>query len=338
MTGCFTNIRISAVSASVPSAVVRNEVFIARQGDETVRKFEKMAGVLERRHCKSATTRILACDAAVGLRESGAWTPEDVDACLFVSQTPDYRLPATACALQAELGLRRDCVAFDVSLGCSGFVYGIYVASCLLKSGGCRRVLLTGGDCISSIVRPGDCANLMLFGDAGFAAVLERDEGEDQGIPYLFGTNGAGCSAIHSLGGGIAKSICGKDISDGFLNMDGPEVFNFTISSIPQAITDFCSSSGQELSSFDHFAFHQANRFILKQIAMLAGFPFAKHLLSIDRYGNTSSASIPLTLCANRANAAGKTMMCGFGVGLSWGVLSYDFSATKILDVRVVDD
>lgn len=338
LSGSFGGIRIRSLAASVPSRVVGNDTFEPAQGAEIVRKFEKMAGVFERRHRTTATTRTLARDAALALRDDGSWRPEDVDGCLFVSQTPDFRLPATACLLQAELGLRREIVAFDIGLGCSGFVYGLYVAASLLGAGSCRKLLLMGGDCISSFVRPGDSANAMLFGDAGFAAVVERDDAGGQPLPFLLGTDGAGAAAIHSRGAGMASEINGLPMADTYLNMDGPEVFNFTISSIPNAVREFCAAAGRDLAAYDHFAFHQANRFILKQIAMLAGFPFAKHLLSIDRYGNTSSASIPLSLCANRENLAGRTMLCGFGVGLSWGVMDYDFTDTRCLEVRTVED
>ncbi len=136
----------------------------------------------------------------------------------------------------------------------------------------------------------------------------------------------------------MRTEIMGREIPDTTLHMDGPEVFNFTISAIPQAIKDFCSSSNQDLGGFEHFAFHQANKFILKQIAMMTGFSNTKHLISIDHYGNTSSASIPLTLCVNNDKVSGMTMMAGFGVGLSWGILSYDFSATKLLPVSVVKE
>lgn len=337
LTGTFPGIRIRAISVAVPETVVDNAHFVPFQGAENVLKFEKMVGVLERRHCRSATTRTLALASCHKLHEAGAWTPETVDACLFVSQTPDYRMPATACAMHGDLELRHECAAFDINLGCSGFIYGLYVAAGMLVSGGCRQILLTGGDCPSQILAPDDYTNAMLFGAAGFAAVIERDT-NGQSLPFLLGSDGKGAAAIRAAGGGLGKSICGKSLDDSFLHMDGTDVFDFTINVIPAAIKEFCEVSKQNLADFDHFAFHQANKFILKQIAMLTGFPFAKHLISIDRYGNTSSASIPLTLCHNRENVGGNILMCGFGVGLSWGLMSYDFTDTTLREVSIVKD
>ncbi len=326
LTGRFSNIRIRAIASTVPEMVVANEAFRVQLGDEKLVKFEKMTGITERRHAIKLSTRRMAADSACALAEHGDWTPDSVDACLFVSQTPDYRLPATACVLHGELGIKHDCVAMDVGLGCSGFVYGLYTAANFLTSGSCRRVLLLGGDCISQVAKPDDVQNQMLFGDAGFAAVIEKDDSHGQELPFLMGTNGGGCQAIWS------------SQESGGLMMDGPEVFNFTISSIPPAIKEFCETSNQPLETFSHFAFHQANKFILKQIAMLTGFPNSKHLMSIGRYGYTSSASIPLTLCANAGSLAGPTLAAGFGVGLSWGIMSYDFATTSVLPVRILKE
>lgn len=338
LAGKFSGVRIVAVAASVPESVVKNDAYLSVQDEETLKKFEKMTGVLERRHVIALTTSELALDSAIALQSAGAWDADDVDAILFVSQTPDYQLPATACRLHGELGLKHDCLALDINLGCSGFVYGLHAASSFIVSGSCRKILLVGGDCISRVAKKNDAANQMLFGDAGFAAVIECDETDGHFLPYLMGTNGVGCDAIYARGGGLRSEIKGQSILDSCLHMDGPEVFDFTISAVPSAIKDFCDAFGQSIDSFDHFAFHQANKFILKQIAMLSGFKSSKHLMSIGTYGNTSSASIPLTLCANLGDVAGQTLMAGFGVGLSWGIMSYDFTDTKLLPVREVKE
>lgn len=338
LAGIFSGVRIAAIAASVPESVVKNDAYLPAQGEEAVRKFEKMTGVLERRHVRELATSDLALDSAIALKSSGAWDVKEVDAILFVSQTPDYQLPATACRLHGELGLRHDCLALDINLGCSGFVYGLYAASSFVVSSPCRKILLAGGDCISRVAAKADMANQMLFGDAGFVAVIERDETQRCSLPYLMGTNGAGCNAICAQGGGLRSEVNGRQISNRYLHMDGPAVFDFTISAIPSAIKDFCASSGQPIETFDHFACHQANKFILKQIAMLSGFKASKHLMSIEAFGNTSSASIPLTLCANLGKVAGRTLMAGFGVGLSWGIMSYDFTDTQLLPVREVKE
>lgn len=323
--GTFKGISIRAIAAAVPENRVGNNVYLPSQGEEQITKFEKMTGVMERRHARNLTTLDLAFSAAQSLHDAGYFTDDTVDALIFVSQTPDARLPASACILQEKLGLRHDLAAFDVGLGCSGFVYGLWQAASLCASGAARHVLLTGGDTISRIAADDDIANQMLFGDAGFAAVVESNSNNGQNLAWQLGSNGAGANVIRCEHGGC-------------LQMDGLEVFNFTTSAIPPAIKEFSLNSGQALSEFGAFCFHQANRFILKQIAMMAGFSNMKHLISMDRYGNTSSASIPLTLCDQRAKRPGKTLMAGFGVGLSWGIESYDFSNTQLLPVIEVKE
>lgn len=318
--GTFRGVSIRAVAAAVPEKRVENDVYLPSLGDEQIGKFEKMTGIKERRHAVKLTTRDLALNAACVLRDAGYFSAETVDALIFVSQTPDARLPASACILQHDLGLKSDMAAFDVGLGCSGFVYGLWQAASLCSSGAARRVLLTGGDTISRIVGPDDIANQMLFGDAGFAAIVEADAENGQELAWQLGSDGAGANVIR----------CDHGCS---LQMDGLEVFNFTTSSIPPAIKSFVANSNQTLGDFNAVCFHQANKFILKQIAMMTGFPNSKHLVSIDRYGNTSSASIPLTLCDQREKKPGNTLLAGFGVGLSWGIASFDFARTELLPV-----
>lgn len=323
--GMFNGIAVRAIAAAVPETRVENVAYLLSIGEEQVSKFERMTGVKERRHAMKLTTRDLACRAAEALKAAGAVSAEDIDVLIFVSQTPDARLPASACVLQEQLGLRADAAAYDVGLGCSGFVYGLWQAASLCASGAAKRVLLTGGDTISRIAAKDDFQNQMLFGDAGFAAVVEADEFAGHPLCWQLGSNGAGANVIRCEHGGV-------------LQMDGLEVFNFTTSVIPTALKEFSQNSGQPLSEFGSFCFHQANRFILTQIAMMAGFSARKHLISIDRFGNTSSASIPLTLCDQREKRPGKTLCAGFGVGLSWGIVSYDFSNTLLLPVQSIKE
>lgn len=331
--GSFKNIRIRAIAAAVPENRIENSAYVASQGEEQVQKFEKMTGVKERRHAVNLTTHHLAFQSALALREAGNFSANDVDALLFVSQSPDVRLPATACVLQHELNLKNDLAAFDIGLGCSGFVYSLWQAASLCVSGAAKKVLLLGGDTCSRIVSVDDIANQMLFGDAGFAAIVEVGDDPDCSLNWQLGTDGGGADAICAKGGGFLSQVGKVCLEHENLYMDGLEVFNFTTNAIPPALKSFAENSGCALKDFDAFCFHQANKFILKQIAMMAGFSSLKHLVSIDRYGNTSSASIPLTLCDQREKHPGRTLMAGFGVGLSWGIESYDFTNTQLLPV-----
>lgn len=336
--GTFPNIRIRKISVAVPSSKVSNQDFESCVGGEGIAKFEKMTGIKARRHVIKMTTSSLAVRAGERLFEEGDVPKDSIGAVIYLSQTPDYQLPATACEIQNALGLPTDMVAFDVNLGCSGFVCGLWQAGTILASGACKRVLFLGGDTLSRCVAGDDHANKMLFGDAGFACIVEADGNDGQPLSWLLGTDGSGAHVISAGRRGGAVSCNGHAVADTFLHMDGLEVFNFTTSVVPSALRTFAEKSGQALDSFDAYCFHQANKFILKQMAMLSGFPARKLLYSIEDFGNTSSASIPLTLCANREKNPSKTLMAGFGVGLSWGIVSYDFVSTQLMPVEEVED
>ena len=314
--GTIGNVALCGMACAVPQQRVDNTSFSKAFGQEQMSKFEKMVGVVERRVVgETESTADLAFASAMRLKDKACWTPDDVDAVLFVSQTPSHILPATACDLQERLGVKKDCVAFDINLGCSGFVYGIFVASSLLQMPNVEKVLLLGGDTITKLTRADDASSAPLFGDAGFATVLKRSC-EATPIHYAFMTDGSGAKAIEApIGGRLA--------------MDGMDVFNFTINEVPDLINEQMSQCGVSADQVDYLVLHQANRFVLKQVAMATGFSMKKVPVSMDRFGNTSSASIPMTLCdlknSNPDIGMKKVVMSGFGVGLSWGTLLMDF-------------
>lgn len=309
VSGVINGVKFTELACAVPSDLVNNERFISTFGSEQISKFEKMVGVKERRETsETETTATLAVAAAQKLA-----SVKDVDVILFVSQTPDCVLPATACKIHQSLGVKSDCIAYDINLGCSGFVYGVFSAASLLKMDGVNKVLLCGGDTISKLTDDHDAGISPLFGDAGFALILEKDASAPA-IRYGFKTDGSGHAAIACDFGGRLK-------------MDGMDVFNFTINEVPDLIKAEMSAANLTSDSVDYLVLHQANKFVLKQVAMMTGFPMKKVPISMDRFGNTSSASIPLTLCdlAKTEQGKKKVVMSGFGVGLSWGTLITDF-------------
>ena len=315
--GQIANVAIRGIACAVPADLRDNLLFVERFGEEQMSKFEKMVGVKERRFAgDNETTADLSFISARLLKDKGLFGINNVDAILFVSQTPNKVLPATACELQARLCIRKDVIAYDINLGCSGFVYGVLSAAALLQMQGIDRVLLCGGDTISKLVKGDDAASAPLFGDAGFAVVLEKSDVAEP-IHYAFMTDGTGADAISAKHGGR-------------LFMDGMDVFNFTINEVPDLIKEALSDCHLTADQIDYFVLHQANRFVLKQVAMAIGTSMKKVPISMDRYGNTSSASIPLTLCDMKENVPAlgggkKILMSGFGVGLSWGTLIMDF-------------
>lgn len=344
--GVLDHVEIRAVSCVVPDDPVGNEHFVEFFG-EGVEKFAKMTGVTRR--CVAMpdqTASDLSYVAAKRLFAAGKAAPAEIDAIIFVSQTPDYVLPATACVLHHRLGLKKECLAFDINLGCSGFVYGLFVAGSLCRREGIRNILLCGGDTISKVVSPTDKSAAMLFGDGGFATLLAYTELNNNPLHYLYGTDGSGNKAIMIPSGAHRNKLGSHEVretgdgilrSDYHLYMDGTEVFNFTISEVPCAIKRLMGLAGRTPDNTDLLVLHQANLFILKQIAKMTKFSMEKVPVTIDRFGNTSVTSIPLTLCdalsENPDRHSRRVILAGFGVGLSWGVLSLDISPDCFLPV-----
>lgn len=364
ITGCVKNVEITGITSVVPSKRVPNEIFLDRFDEEVIQKFEKMVGVKERRYATDGQTASdFAFIAAGRLKDAGKWSVETVDAIIFVSQSPDYVLPATACVLHHRLGLKKDCLAFDVNLGCSGFVYGVFLSSSLLQMPNVNRVLFLGGDCISRMVSPQDKSSAMLFGDGGFAVVMEKTARQVL-LHYNMCTDGGGYKAIitpglmlagrhpyvyrgerkirdteldikcHEYGEGVRRGA--ED-----LYMDGMDVFNFTINEVPDLLKQTLADLGKTANMLSYLVLHQANKFILKQIAMATGFSMKQVPISLDRYGNTSVTSIPLTLCdlfgANEALEPLEVLMAGFGVGLSWGSIFTSIVPAVCLPVEETD-
>lgn len=332
----FNRVSIKGISTTVPQDVRDNAFFSSLFSEDERTKMETVTGI-QTRHVvtSSECTSDLCEDAARKLLDRLGWEPETVDALLFVTQTPDYILPATACILQHKLGLSTDCAALDINLGCSGYVYGLWQASALVESGSCKRVLLLVGDTCTKFCAPEDKSTVFLFGDAGTATALEYDETASE-MAIVLGSDGeGGKNLIIPVGGyreqvseaSLVRALCsdGNTRSPIDLYMHGGEIFNFTIQRVPKLFRTLCEFSDTEAEQFDMVLFHQANMFMLKHLAKKMKLDPEKVPFSIGRYGNTSSASIPLTL--TDAIAEGKerpdsVAMFGFGVGYSWAGLS----------------
>ncbi|NLK64048.1 MAG: ketoacyl-ACP synthase III [Tissierellia bacterium] len=349
--GTIENIDIKGIACVVPDNLVLSEAFYDNFEKDSVDKFVSMTGVKSRFIAnKNQTASDLCYLSAKKLMDSLSWTQESVDAILFVSQTPDYRLPATACVLHNRLGLNDNCLAFDINLGCSGYVYGLQVIGALMQTGNIKRVLLLCGDTPSKIISPMDKSTSMLFGDCGSATAIERvSEKQSSEIKYILKTKGNGYKAI-IVPSGCYRNMDGSNIrtemeegvirSDYELYMNGMDVFNFTISDVPKTINEFIQHFSIPLDSIDALVLHQANLFMLKHIAKKLKFPFEKVPVTIDKYGNTSVASIPLTMADSlneklKNNGKGlNLLLSGFGVGLSWGVINIKLEPEVFLSVE----
>jgi len=320
------NVRLRGVVTALPSRRLDNADFEAQFGPEGVADVVKITGVEHRYWVKDGqTTSDLCFVAAQRLLARLDWAPDSVDGLVFVSHTPDQRCPATACVLQSRLGLSARCQAFDVVLGCSGYVYGLWLAS-LLIHGGCRRVLLLNGDTSSLLINPEDRATALLFGDAGAASALEHSEGVPP-IHFVLGTDGGGARNLIVAGGGFRPPTPdprrASTFADHHLFMEGGEVFSFALRAVPKLVQETLANAGLEGDQIDALLLHQANRFMQRHIVKKLGLPEARAPMNIDRYGNTSSASIPLLMTTDLATRLTtepmRIMSVGFGIGYSWG-------------------
>jgi 3-oxoacyl-[acyl-carrier-protein] synthase-3 len=279
--------------------------------------------------------------AAKRLLEKLGWEPSSVDALILITQTPDYAVPASACVLQHRLGLSEDCIAFDVNLGCSAYVYGIWLAATMISTQDLNRILLLVGDTSNYGINQNDSATAMIFGDGGSATALERSAGKN--IKYFLKTKGSGYRNI-IVPAGHARSRSRKDVAESEyeLSMNGSNIFSFTITDVPRTIESFMSQYNIDMNDVDLYVFHQANRFILRHLAKKLNLPMEKVPLSIERYGNTSGESIPITLVDALGNEESsgplKLFLCGFGIGLSWGGVYLEMDKSVCLPMIYTND
>ena len=317
--------RIAGIVAAIPSRRIDNRSFESEFGERAVAEIAKMTGV-ETRYwaAENVTAADLCVGAAQHLLSRLEWDPRSVGALIYVTQTPDLRMPATACTLQARLGLSTACAALDVNLGCSGYPYGLWLAMSLLRSG-LDRVLLLVGDTISKTVDAKDRSTALLFGDAGSATAIERGC-NDELAQFVLGSDGSGARNLMIPAGGFRHSVkddarlLGRDESKLF--MDGGEIFNFTLRAVPGLVSQVLEAAGAVAGKIDSFVFHQANLFMLRHLARKLKIDSARFPVNIERYGNTSSASIPLVITSELGQSLRSRRMtmvlAGFGVGYSW--------------------
>lgn len=294
----------------------------------------------------------MALAAAENLLSRLDWEPARIDVLIFVSQDADYNLPATACLLQRRLGLPRTCAAFDVALGCSGFIYGLWLASRLLGNGTAQRALVLCGDVSSRHLAPGDRSTLPLFGDAGGAAALEWDPSAPP-LHFCLGTDGRGASSICVEAGGRRNPLTPGLVArtpeqeaalfrQARLSLNGAEVFAFTLRAVPELIRETLEFAGLDRETLDQVVLHQANRFMLEHLRKKTGFREDQFVIAIEPYGNTSSASIPLAICHQLGNGFFQQprtlLLAGFGVGWSWGALAGRIGPLPLLGVYEMPD
>lgn len=328
-------VRIRGMLAVVPTTVCRIEDLVGPLDQEEIKRIVAMTGVREvRRVSPGQTAGDLAYEAATRLLAKVDAPSRDVDGIVFVTQTPDFDLPATACILQARLGLPKQSLAFDVNLGCSAYPYGIAIAGSLISAGVAKRILLLTADTLSKLVHPDDKSSAPLFGDAAAATLLEFDSADNDLLGLDLGTDGEGSlNLAKPVGRSRYRSLAEFTASrpsywdnvryPEYLYMDGAQIFSFTLREVPGIVQRTLAAAGLQSEKVDYYFIHQANRFILDHLIRKMRLSAEKCPLSIDHLGNTSGPSPAVTACcavaeANRGRPL-TAMFVGFGVGYSWG-------------------
>ena len=323
---------ILAIEYVLPEPLLTNEELAAEFKSWTAEKILRKTGIAQRHISKDDETAAdLGYQAAEKLLSTGIISREDVDFIILVTQSPDYLLPTSACLIQERLGLPKACGAFDINLGCSGYIYGLAVAKSLVDTGIAHNVLLICAETYSKHINSLDKSTRTIFGD-GAAATLIGQGGMQIG-DFDLGTDGSGKGLLTIPAGGARlpksadtakeQTIDGNVRSQENLFMDGTGVFEFTIREVPANIDALLTKTNKTKNDIDLFVFHQANKFMLDFLQTSMDIPKEKFYVNMQDIGNTVSASIPIAL--KRAEEDGTLarkhaiLLCGFGVGLSWG-------------------
>lgn len=335
MIGEFNNIKIQGMASAVPEYIEENGNFEHILGARRTKKQIRLTGV-SKRHVAGVHQRTsdLCYAAAVPLMKKLNWKSDEIKVLIYITQGPNYKLPSTAFFLQHRLGIPKDCVCFDINLGCSSFNVGVHTVSALLQS--CNisdKALLLIGDTASQILQPEEVmtedaiAGRMIFGAAGAAIAIEKTENSE--LRFMTKSDGDGFDAI-------IRYFHGR-LEDESTAMKGSAVFEFAINDVSDDVKTFKKHFGLQEEDIDYYVFHQAQKLILDNIAACCDLPDGKELRSMEEYGNTSGTSVPVTVCANRDKFADKEMvrlfLCGFGVGLSWGTIFAGIPTENILPI-----
>lgn len=342
----YKNVGIRAMSACVPKRVMRNEDLTDLISPEEMEKTIEHIGIKERRYADADVCASDLCQrAAEQLFEDYPTDKADIGALIFVSQTPDYHQPATSPLLQHRLGLPTSTLCMDVNLACSGFVYGLSMAYAYASTDGIDNVLLLVGETMSKTVSQRDKVATPLFGDAGTATLVSK--GDFPEAVFSLHSDGSRSDVIKMKYGGYRHPSCQEGLeesTDGDGNvrtgeqffMDGMYVFNFGMRVEPRDIKDLLKACGMTIDDVDLLVYHQANRFMTDFFSRRLKISLEKTPYCLEKYGNTSSASIPLTIVSELKDnypSRQRVIVTGFGAGLSWASAMIDLRQCHISQI-----
>ena len=320
---------IKDIAYYLPENVVTNEELVKDFPEWSVEKIADKVGVRERRVVKEETATDLAICAAEVLFGKGIVQKKDIDFVILCTQSPDYKLPSSACIIQDQLGLSTNCGAFDFNLGCSGYEYGLAMAKGLIVGGMAKNVLLLTGETYNKYLHPRDKGNRTIFGDAATATVISTEGFAEIG-DFVLGTDGSGAKYLIVKSGGARHPECfgdlefdegGNPLSSDHLFMDGQEIFVFTLTKVPKMVKEVMGKNNLTMEDVDLFVFHQANKYMLEHLRKKMKIEESKFFVNLEKVGNTVSSTIPIALCDAKEQGLlkGNVLLAGFGVGLSWG-------------------
>ncbi len=345
MHSVIKGIKIEAVAAGVPNRWLSIEEQFGFEGsgidDRTLKKFKKSTGVEGRYVSNEKQTNSDWCYAAADkILSDKKIDRNQIGVLVYVTQTADYREPATAMVLQHRLKVGMDCIVFDMNLGCSGFVYGLNVVGSLMMQSDVEYGLLMCGETGGREKIPGENAEAdtekMLFGDAGSAALLVKDTNAPD-MNFMSKSDGNRFKALIDPWGFYRNPVKLRNVN----SMDGVAVFNFSTNETPELINDLMKYMCTSSEDYDYLVLHQANKLIMKQIEKKTDFPEKKSLKAIDKFANTSSASIPVAMVHNLAGSGDSQahfLLSGFGIGLSWSAVDCYINKKDILPLVETDE
>ena len=344
----YKNVGISALAAAVPENRVVNleypTPFPAKEAQAVIDKI----GVYERRFADDKTCSSDLCFAAANkLLEDNSINRSEIDVLVFVSQTPDYRMPATSLLLQDRLRLSSSTIAFDVNLACSGFIYGLSIVYSLLQQSGLRKALLLNGETRSKVYSSKDRPVAYLFGDAGSAALIEFDDRFGDSY-FSLNSDGANAGLVMIPAGGYRKPSSPNTLKEKTVDeqgnirseeqgyMKGDSVFGLFAKAIPKDIKNVLQFSGVSIDEIDYFVFHQASKFMNNFLAKKLKLDKEKVPSCLYRFGNTSSVSIPLTISSeltNKLTGQTRVLLNAFGAGMTWATAVLQLNNCKVSEL-----
>jgi 3-oxoacyl-[acyl-carrier-protein] synthase-3 len=309
---------IRAIRTFLPERVLTNSELTQEFPSWNAERIQSKTGVLQRHVAdESQSTSALAIGAGEALLGDLQLDRLAIDKLILCTQTPDHLVPSTSCLVHHKLGLPSRCGAFDINMGCSGYVYGLSAAQAFVTSGQASTTLLINADTYTKLLRHDDLATRAIFGDGATATLITRSSLGARIDSIAFGTDGSRYRDFIAYNSGLVR-----DDADGrFIAMDGPAIFNFTIDRIPPELASFLAANGLTQTEIRYFVFHQANRYILKHLGKKMFIDESRMPIRLECVGNLVSASIPALLqeLLPGLERGDRVVLVGFGVGLSWG-------------------